>query len=145
MEIAGEWQTCEDGVMRPMVRVTVVGADAAGEREWFLIDPGADRTVLSADFFAQLSLSSDAASDASLQGIGGNTAFVNFTAALEIETLSGGSAVVRGTFAAFVDPTATDFSILGRDVLDNFDLIIARQRGDIRLLAPNHRYHVSCP
>jgi hypothetical protein len=40
---------------------------------------------------------------------------------------------------------ATDFSILGRDVLDNFDLIIARKRGNIHLLAPNHRYHVSGP
>ena len=79
----------------------------------------------------------------SLQGISGNTAFVSVAAVLEFDTTAGGVAVVRGEFAAFVDPTATDFSILGRDVLDNFDLIIARQRGNIRLLAPNHRYHVS--
>jgi hypothetical protein len=49
---------------------------------------------------------------------------------------------VRGTFAGFTDPGATDLSILGRDVMDNFDLIISRQRGEIVLLAPSHQYRI---
>ena len=57
-------------------------------------------------------------------------------------TDDGGLARVRGEFAGFTDPTATDLSILGRDVLDHFDSIISRQRGTIWLLAPRHQYRI---
>jgi hypothetical protein len=34
-------------------------------------------------------------------------------------------------------------SVLGRDVLDNFDVIFSRRRDEVLLLAPNHSYTVS--
>jgi hypothetical protein len=40
------------------------------------------------------------------------------------------------------DLTATDLSILGRDVLTLFDVILNRRRGEVLLLAANHRYRV---
>ena len=49
---------------------------------------------------------------------------------------------LRGEFAGFTDPTATDLSILGRDVLDHFDVLISRRRNEILLLAPRHRYRI---
>jgi hypothetical protein len=49
---------------------------------------------------------------------------------------------VRGELASFTDSTATDLSILGRDVLDNFDMIISRRRNEVWLLAPRHQYRV---
>jgi hypothetical protein len=49
---------------------------------------------------------------------------------------------VRGEFAGFTDPTATDLSILGRDVLDHFDVLISRRRNEILLLAPKHGYRI---
>ena len=49
---------------------------------------------------------------------------------------------VRGEFAGFTDPTATDLSILGRDVLDHFDVLISRRHNEILLLAPRHRYRI---
>lgn len=33
-------------------------------------------------------------------------------------------------------------SLLGRDILDHFDLILGRQRQEILLLLPNHSYKV---
>ena len=36
----------------------------------------------------------------------------------------------------------TDLSILGRDVLNHFDLILSRRRNEVLLLAPNHHYRV---
>ena len=39
-------------------------------------------------------------------------------------------------------PTATDLSILGRDVLNHFDVILSRRNNEVLLLAPNHRYRV---
>ena len=40
------------------------------------------------------------------------------------------------------DASATDMSILGRDVLNHFDLILSRRRSEVLLLAPNHQYRV---
>ena len=54
----------------------------------------------------------------------------------------GGAARVHGEFAGFTDPAATDLSVLGRDVLDNFDLIISRRRNEVLLIAPKHRYRI---
>ena len=49
---------------------------------------------------------------------------------------------MRGEFAAFTDRSATDLSILGRDVLNHFELILSRRRNEVLLLAPNHHYRV---
>jgi hypothetical protein len=45
--------------------------------------------------------------------------------------------------AAFTESTATDLSILGRDVLDNFDVITSRRRNAVLLLAGNHRFQIT--
>ncbi|HKI33658.1 MAG TPA: hypothetical protein VKA46_17520 [Gemmataceae bacterium] len=57
----------------------------------------------------------------------------------------GSPARIQGDFAAFTDPAATDMSILGRDVLDHFDLIVSRRRNEVMLPAMNHRYQVEPP
>lgn len=143
MLIAGEWKLRDDGVMRPIVRARVLGSDGSHVAEDFLIDSGADRTALSATLLARLPLLAENAQPGfSLSGIGGTSAFVSVTTVLEFIRDDGGLARVRGEFAGFTNPTATDLSILGRDVLDHFDLIISRQRGAIRLIAPRHQYRI---
>jgi hypothetical protein len=49
------------------------------------------------------------------------------SAELEFEH-AGGTVGIKGQYAAFNDPSATDFSVLGRDVLDLFHLILILQR-----------------
>jgi hypothetical protein len=41
-----------------------------------------------------------------------------------------------------LDPAASDLCVLGRDVTDNFDLILSRRRDEVLLLAPAHYYQV---
>ena len=143
MRIAGIWHRCDDGVIRPVLLVSVGGPAATTVTETFLIDTGADRTVFSATLLNQLGgASSGAPAGMSLTGIGGTQAFVRVGAVLNLPRDDGGVATVRGDFAAFTDPTATDFSILGRDVLAHFDVILSRQRDEILLLAPPCRYQV---
>jgi len=48
-------------------------------------------------------------------------------------------------FGAFTSESALDLSILGRDVLANFDLILGRRRNEVLLLAPPHQYFVAVP
>ncbi len=143
MLIVGEWQLFEDGVTRPTIRVHVLGSGGNIIDEDFLIDTGADRTAFSAAFLSRLQMPAQSVQpDFTLSGIGGASKFVLVSTVVELIRNDGRSARVRGEFAAFTDPEATDLSVLGRDVLDNFDLIMSRPRNEIFLLAPRHQYRV---
>jgi hypothetical protein len=74
--------------------------------------------------------------------VGGTQAFVVLRAPLTLYAEDGSPARIQGDFAAFTDPAAADLSILGRDVLDHFDLIVSRRRNEVLLLAVNHDYRV---
>ena len=56
MVIVGQWVEGLDGVTRPMIRVRVTRLDGSPIEDAFLVDVGADRTVLSAHFFTGLRL-----------------------------------------------------------------------------------------
>ncbi len=144
MVIVGEWLLCDDGITRPIVRVEVSRADGSLTDERFLVDTAADRTALSAALLKKLQfLGNHAPPGVTLEGIGGASPYVVVTTVLEFRRNDGELARVRGDFAAFTDPAATDLSILGRDVLDNFDVITSRRRNQVLLLAGNHQYQVS--
>ena len=143
LRIVGEWLICDDLVPRPCVRGRVAGADGTFSEDDFLIDTGADRTVFSAGLLAKLGILTVISIDGDrAQGIGGNSAFVLLTTVLELTRDDGGPAHIRGEFAAFIDPNASDLSILGRDVFYHFDVILSRRRNEVLLLAPNHQYRV---
>jgi hypothetical protein len=144
MRFVGRWLLFDDGVTRPVMEVNVYDRDGQRQSDLFLIDSGADQTVFNADLLHQLQLlGTSAPAGFGLYGIGGTAAFVVVRTVLELIGDDGRPATIRGEFAAFTDPEATDLSILGRDVLDNFDVIISRRRDEVLLLAPNHHYHVS--
>lgn len=74
MGIVGKWLTCDDLVLRPCVRGRVAGADGTFSEDDFLIDTGADRTVLGAGMLAKLGiLTVTSSAKLALQGIGGNS------------------------------------------------------------------------
>jgi len=144
MRIVGKWHTCEDGTIRPVVDVTVSNGSDRAALEVFLVDSCADCTVLSAQLLQKLQLTGKPATPGLyLKGISGAGNYVIVNPVLEFLRVDGGPARVRGEMAAFTDPTATDLSILGRDVLDHFDVIISRRRNDVLLLAGNHHYQVA--
>lgn len=143
MLIVGEWQVGDDGTTRPVVRATVLGLDGNPVAEDFLVDSGADRTVLSAAVLERLHLPvRRGQSGLALSGIGGESAFVLVNTVIVMIRDDGGAVRIRGEVAGFIDVTATDLSILGRDVLDNFDVVLSRRCNDVLLLAPNHRYRI---
>ena len=76
-------------------------------------------------------------------GIGAGSAFVLISAVLQLTRDDGRPINIRAELAAFTDPSSTDLSILGRDVLDNFALILSRRRDEVLLLARSHQYQVS--
>ena len=143
MVIVGEWLVCDDGVTRPIIRVKLPRADGLLMEERFLVDTAADRTALSTGLLRKLQLPGNhAPAGVTLEGIGGASPYVVVATVLELPLNDGRPVRVRGDFAAFTNPAATDLSILGRDVLNNFDLITSRRRDSVLLLAGNHQYQV---
>ncbi len=56
MRIDGAWKICDDGAVRPIFRGQAKAADGSWKALIFLVDTGADRTVLSADILELLDL-----------------------------------------------------------------------------------------
>jgi predicted aspartyl protease len=143
MRIVGKWQVSDDGVKFPVVEVEVKTADGQSKSDKFLVDSGADRTVFSANLLEKLGLPRlPVPAGLTLEGIGGESGFVLVETIMKIPGEDGETATLRGQFAAFTDPSATEISILGREVLDHFDVILSRRRGEVLLLAENHTYRV---
>ena len=104
MQIVGAWWPCDDGVVRPVVGCLVLGSAGQNHPERFLIDSGADRTVLSAELLGKLQLSGQAPpSGFALAGISGTSPIVVVTTVLELAHGGGLPARVSGQFAAFTE------------------------------------------
>jgi hypothetical protein len=102
MLVKGEWQRCDDGITRPLVRPTVLDVAGLALSEDFLIDSGADRTVLSASLLTRLRLPMQSPPlELSLSGVGGISAFVIVTTVVEFSREDGGTVRMRGEFAGF--------------------------------------------
>lgn len=143
MRIVGKWLVCNDDVTRPAVEAKVQAADGSLQHGVFLIDSCADRTVFGAELLEDLGFPmTQAPAGMSLQGIAGECGFVVVKTVVELACDDRSVARVRGEFAAFTDPSATDLSILGRDILNHFDVILSYGRNEVLLLARNHQYRV---
>lgn len=141
MRIDGSWHLCDDGMVRPVIRVEVLAGDGSWSKARFLVDTGADRTVFSADVFGDLHLQPVESSDR-LSGIGGAADSVVVETAIRFTHDEGGKAIFRGQFAAFIHPESLDMSVLGRDILNMFALIVDRQADTVCLLGQKHHYTI---
>jgi hypothetical protein len=142
MLIIGEWWQCDDGVVRPILR----GKVAAGNGVWsdveFLLDTGADRTVFSAATLWQLALATRD-SKVQLSGVGGPTQTVAVNTTIRFRTAGGDGAEFKGGYYAFTDPFALDMSVLGRNILDLFAVIVDRPGNFVGPLGQNHGYAIT--
>jgi predicted aspartyl protease len=142
MRINGIWIPCDDGVIRPII----AGRVASGNEQWikteFLIDTGADRTVLSASILEQLVLPRLEATE-EIGGLGGVTDSVVIETRIQLLSEAGAWVSFRSRFVAVTDLTALDFSVMGRDILDLFALIVDRPRNVVCLLNQQHRYIIT--
>jgi predicted aspartyl protease len=124
MRIDGVWHLCDDGAVRPVM----LGEVQTHAGEWvlarFLVDTGADRTVISADVFARLGMP-PIESDEQICGIGGEVATVVVQTQIRFDNDENGRMTLSGRFAAATDKRTLE-SILGRDITDMFALLVDR-------------------
>jgi len=139
MYIPGEWHLCDDGVERPVIRGEALGLTGAWEKTLFLVDTGADRTVLSADILAAMALPTLPAGDR-LGGLGGvvDSALVETT--IRLPDGRAGKVTIQGQFAAVNDPEVLDMSVLGRDITGLFAVIVDLPANIVCMVGQRHRY-----
>jgi hypothetical protein len=108
----------------------------------FLVDTGADRTVLSADVFRALGVAPEGDESSNLFGVGGSAESVIVTTKIRLTRETGAPVHFGGQFAAFTDPVSIDMSVFGRDILNLFAVIIDRPQDVVCLIGQKHRYEI---
>ena len=143
MRVRGEWFACVDGTVRPTVIVEVRSASGTPISERFLIDTGADDTVFTWALFERLGLPHELPVGVSYVGVGGEQPCVLVRTMLTFRGVDREYGNIHARFAAFASSiAASDLSVLSRDVLDQFHLLVSRSQNEILLLKGDHSYTV---
>jgi hypothetical protein len=142
MLIRGRWAQCDDGIIRPVIDSEVLGADGGWLPVELLVDVGADRTVLSAGVLAVLALPHVSAPH-QLGGIGGAASTVVVQTSLRLALEGGATIAFVGVLAGFTDVESLDMSVLGRDILNLFCVIVDRPADVVCLVGKGHRYWIA--
>lgn len=140
MRFNGKWLECEDGVHRPVLDGAVIDPGGAAMTFPFLIDTGADSTVLSYEAVAYVGLEVEIEGGAALEGIGGLVRSVAVATQFWLLNSAGTPIRFPGRFSGRPFPTGDQMCILGRDLLGHFAVIIDRPAGAICLIQGSHRY-----
>jgi predicted aspartyl protease len=142
MLIHGKWLLCDDEALRPIFEGEVLAGDGSWAKVEFLVDTGADRTVFAAHVLRSLQLPQSANVEA-LGGVGGVTDSVRVETQIRFVAEEIGKITIRGQFAAFTDLAALDMSVLGRDILNLFAVIVDRPRDVVCLIGQGHQYTIT--
>ncbi len=141
MRFNGEWLEGDDGIVRPVIRGQILASNGRWRTVEFLVDTGADRTVLSASAFRLLRLPFRVSEDG-IGGIGGVTDSVTITAELQLLRDDGKWATFRGEYAACTQYEFLDMSVLGRDIMNLFAVIVDRPANVVALIREAHIYAI---
>jgi predicted aspartyl protease len=141
MRIDGEWLLCEDGIKRPVIRGEILADNGSWQAIELLVDTGADRTVLSAPTSAALHLQAHETQNR-LGGVGGIVNSVDIETQIRLYRETKGTVVFHGQYADVTELNALDMSVLGRDILGLFSVIVDQPGGVICLLGQRHQYRI---
>lgn len=141
MRINGLWYLCDDQMVRPVIRGDIQMEDGSWLQVPFLVDTGADCTVFSAEILEALNLEPIHTSD-QLAGVGGTADSILVETQIRLTNDEGSKPLFKGRFSAFTDVNMIDMSILGRDILNIFSVIVDRQADTVCLLGHKHFYTI---
>jgi hypothetical protein len=141
MRFDGEWLQCDDGIVRPIIRAELLTGDDVWRAAELLVDTGSDRTVLSANMLESLHLPSTEPEN-QLGGLGGLVDAVTVATQIRLTRDDGRKALFLGEYAACMDHEALDMSVMGRDILEMFALIVDRRADVIAIIGGQHHYTI---
>lgn len=141
MRINGEWYLGDDGIIRPVIRGEILTSRGLWIRAPFLVDTGADQTVFSAAILTALSLQPRAAQDR-IGGVGGVVNSVVVETQIQFYRETGSTVIFRGQYKAITEVDALDVSVLGRDIMGLFSVIVDQPGSVVCLLGQRHGYTI---
>ncbi len=142
MLISGVWHACDDGVLRPVIPAEVQTQDGSWIKAPFLLDTGADRTVLSADILTALRFPHALAQDR-IWGIGGEANTMLVETQMRLSRENDGKVTFRGQYAAVSDAATLDMSVLGRDITNLFATVVDLPQRAVYLIGQRHHYTIT--
>ncbi len=142
MRFNGEWLQCDDGIIRPVIRAEILTGDGGWRAFELLIDTGADRTVISANVLESLNGQTTVAQD-KIGGVGGLVNSVLVDTQIRLSREDGQKATFRSQYAACTEHEDLDMSVLGRDILEMFALIVDRRADVIAIIRGQHYYTIA--
>lgn len=145
MRFDGHWSLGHDGILRPVLKGYALAANGSIKDIPFMVDTGADRTVFSAQSLDKLGKEWSIVPDFQLEGVGGFVEAVSVDEPICFIRESGVAVPFTGPFLGFTDPNALELSILGRDLLNHFTVIVDRPSELVVLLTKNHSYSIQEP
>lgn len=141
MLINGEWLLCDDGIERPVIRGEILSGAGFWRSLEFLVDTGADRTILSANVFESLHLPFTAPTE-QIGGVGGMVKSIVLTTQIRLTCEDATKAVFRGDYAACTEYESLDMSVLGRDIMAQFAVLVDRSKDMVCLLRERHSFNI---
>ena len=142
MRVDGAWARFADGEIRPILIGEVVASDGKLTVTPFLVDTGADRTVLSKEVLDEIGLTATRPTGR-MAGVGGTVDTISVEVELRLRSDLGRRLSFRGLFAAVVQEEALDMCVLGRDITGLFALIVDGPGDVVCLIGQQHRYSIS--
>jgi predicted aspartyl protease len=106
MLVAGVWHQCDDGIIRPVIQAEILAHDNPWWKAPFLLDTGADRTVLSADILTALRLP-PIKTDNCIGGVGGVAPAVTIETQIRLSHDENGKVLLRGQYVGVTRYTRT--------------------------------------
>jgi hypothetical protein len=137
----GEWSLFDDGITRPILPARILDGNGVWRRVEFLLDTGADRTVISASALRLLNLQHVQPKDR-IGGVGGLVDSVEVVTQIGFERDDGPWITLRGTYAGCLQQEILDISVLGRDILNVFAVIVDRAADRVVLLHGSDSYAI---
>jgi hypothetical protein len=141
MLVPGKWEPDENGVLTPVLHCHLLCGSGAWLKVHFLIDSGAERTVLSSKILRELDAPAHMSFD-TLLGIGSIAQVLTVSSRLKMQAADKTDVIVNGPFFGLPEGREDELSILGRDVLGNFAIILDRPGDAIALLHGRHHYSI---
>ncbi len=112
-----------------------------GKSMELLVDTGADRTVICAHVFDSLGLEPIETSER-IGGVGGEVDSVIIRTQIRLSRDDGQKAIFRSDYSACTESTMLDMSVLGRDILDMFALLVDRSSDVVAIFGGKHSYSI---
>jgi predicted aspartyl protease len=138
MRVNGEWRETATTLPRPYLRAFMEAQDGSWVECLFLVDTGADRTLVTADVARRL-WHPTLPSTRTVMGIGGVVDTHEVLTRVRFVGAAGEVFNIAGSYGVFLDELNTE-CILGYDVLHRFTVIFEKRTNTILLLHPPTGY-----